>query len=239
MNQLKSAVLFAELIINGRSYKDIHAESPEASMPFRGVQSSLLRLPFFDGRGVYIGNLMVIHPELPDFSVSLSPTIFNSRPNGSDQKAAIAELIGSELVSRTDYSYEPVLGLGTPLFRAKGALHDHIERTLHEYFSTTNATSEKTDPLTNSIPELAPAVEEKSKPLASKLAPKITGDAYQVFFIDDLGDATALSDPIATKEEAVQWEKDYWKAYFEKHPGTTLYFCSSEVRSVFIPKETA
>lgn len=38
---------------------------------------------------------------------------------------------------------------------------------------------------------------------------------------------------------AVNREKDYWTAYFEKHPGTTLYFCGSEVRSVFIPKETA
>lgn len=81
--------------------------------------------------------------------------------------------------------------------------------------------------------------EEKSEPLASKLAPKLTGDAYQVFFIDDIGDATALSEPIATREDAVQWEKDYWKAYFEEHPGAVLYFCSSEVRSVFVPEEPA
>lgn len=223
MTKLRSAVLIDELHFGPRTYSSIRVGEPIQS------HDGIFRVPVFDERS-FLWNLIELHPELS----MLHFTVSQSTP-GKDagfRDRLVESLVNRGHAIRTPYSYaNRRVRDAVPVFLASGALKRFLE-------DPSSSVAEAERAAGDSKPSAPAQAEQKSKPLASKLAPKITGDAYQVFFIDDIGDATALSEPLATHEEAVQWEKDYWKAYFEEHPGTVLYFCSSEVRSVFVPKET-
>ena len=211
MNELRSEVLIDELRVASRVYPDIRIGEPVRS------PDGVTRVPFFSGRS-FLWNLIELREDLSPFHF----TVVQTAPDRSVWGQVIAKLIDRGHAVETPYSYKNRrVQEAVPVLLASGALKRFLEDPI-EIIATSEPTTEST-----------PA-QKKPQP-----AGKVTGDAFQVFFIDDLGDATALSDPIATREEAVQWEERYWEDYFKRNPGTVLYFCSSEVRSIFIPEDDA
>lgn len=213
MNELRSEVLIDELRVATRVYPDIRIGEPVRS------PDGVTRVPFFSGRS-FLWNLIELRDDLSPLHFIVS----QSTPDRSVWTQLIAKLVERGHAVETPYSYKSrSVRDAVPVLLASGALKRFLEDP-----TGVSASSEPTA-------EREPA-QKQPQPQSPG---KVTGDAFQVFFIDDLGDATALSDPMATRAEAVQWEERYWEDYFKRNPGTVLYFCSSEVRSVFIPEDRA
>lgn len=211
MNELRSEVLIDELRVASRVYPDIRIGEPVRS------PDGVTLVPFFSGRS-FLWKLIELRDDLSPLHFIVS----QSTPDRSVWTQLIAKLVERGHAVETPYSYKSRGAKeAIPVLLASGELKRFLE-----------------DPTGASAPS---GPEAASEPAQKQSQPtgRITGDAFQVFFIDDLGDATALSDPIATREEAVQWEEHYWEDYFRRNPGTVLYFCSSEVRSVFISEDEA
>lgn len=126
---MTSEVLLPEICLGTKVYRDIRADEPEDTYEFT-TKAPMLKVPFLDGDGVYIGNLITVHPNLSPLHFHLAQSIFGKWARGITAKELTAELISRGLAIPTVYSYTPSASMDpAQIFIADGALKNFLEGT--------------------------------------------------------------------------------------------------------------
>lgn len=161
---MRSEILIPELTLRVSTYRDIRAESPTESFtplftPLYGDHTPLLKVPFFDGDGRFIGNLLRIHLELSPIHFSVATSIFGAGSRGTSEEELIEGLISRGLAVRTVYSYNTpgYSNRTTPILEAAGEFRSFIEESNIESSAGKESMADQTlqeEPQLNNLTDL-------------------------------------------------------------------------------------